>query len=753
MHSKYRYHGYLRRLPGSPDPEQLKHINQVVFSADSIEHWKCTDDPTEKEWVNVPARVNRIEEGVALRGHFEDIRRIDNLDHKTPRFWAPLSITSEEDPRFPLDCLQYPFLEITYRCATSHAGPACLWTYPGGAHLVQIEASRDWVTAGIPLQHRNFPKTISRFTLRLYGSWRSTEILEIAQVRFRALLPEEASALSSLYVELEKTTAPPQYPLLKEFLPFGVYMNSANVEQLADMMDISFFDYLRLAFEDIIRHHHNCVVMEGMQTLDLEERTVLVELAENFGLRLVPTYEWPMDNFDKTGDELIASYIKPHVDSNGILAWNVLDAPSEQGLQNFIKARDKIAAVDHNHPMAVHMHQADNFPLFSPFFAVSGFSHFGSGDPWSVGEALRTHLPLSKGGQFWLTAPTFVYASDAPDWCSSPQLRLMLNTTLANGGRGWLSYTYHNIPVWTDGRYDRSLTGPFLTFSDLWAELGNRVERLAGLSPLFLSASPIAPPPHLQLDVKFQRNPKTPLREDIDPISVFWLQGPEYFLFYVINNDTDQVTSVNLSLPESLPDGLEVYEITALVRNRAWEPSEHTRHFEMFPGQGRLFLVAQPPVCNEWREIIGHRMLQSDRRQAQVDLELARQYRLDLGDIEAALNNVDKHASIEELNRVRSAREQLFNLIYTTPEICEPHSLLVKASSVICGCDEGLASLYGRGKTEKVRELNVKVLPLARALTVLRLQLRRGHGQRISPEIAALVQSGTDLLSEIWNNR
>lgn len=753
MHSKYRYHGYLKQLSGSPEPEQLKHINQVVFSSDSIEHWKCTDDPTEKEWLNVPVRVSRIEEGVALRGHFEDIRRIDNLDHKQPRFWAPLSITSEEDPRFPLDCLQYPLVEITYRCATSHAGPACQWSYPGGAHLVHLEPSREWVTVAIPVQHRGFPRSLSRFTLRLYGSWRSTEILEIAEVRFRAFLPEESDALTSLYAELENTSAPQQYPLLKEFLPFGVYLNCAVVEQLADLMDISYFDYLRLAFEDIVRHHHNCVVMEGMQALDLEDRNVLVELAENFGLRLVPTFEWPMEDFDKTGDELIDSYIKPHADSNGILAWNLLDAPSEQHLQNFIKARDKIALVDHNHPMAVHMLQADTFPLFSPFFAASGFSHFHSGEPWSIGQALRTHLPLSGGSQFWLTAPTFVYASDAPEWYSSPQLRMMLNTTLANGGRGWLSYTYHNTPVWVDGHYEQSLTGPFLTFSDLWAELGNRIERLAGLSPLFLSADPIDPPSHLPLTVTFKRNPKTQLRDSVDAISVSWLQGPEYFLFYVINNDTDQVTSVNLSLPAALPDGQEVYEITALVRNRAWEPSPHDLHFEMFPGQGRLFLVAQPPVCNHWREVIGHRILQSDRRQTQVDLELARHYRLDLGDIAATLNNTEKHASIAELNRVRNAREQLFNLIHTTQEICEPHALLVKASSIVCGCDEALASLYGRGKTEQARELGVKVLPLARTLTVLRLQFRRGQGQRISPEIATLAQSGTDLLSEIWSRR
>ena len=144
-----------------------------------------------------------------------------------------------------------------------------------------------------------------------------------------------------------------------------------------------------------------------MQGLGPDERNVLVELAENFGLRLVPTFDWSMDEtFEASGDDLIDAYIRPHADSNGILAWNVLDAPPEQSLVNFVKARDKIAAVDRNHPMTVHMRQPDAFPFFSPFFAASGFSHFLSGEPWAVADTIRTHLPLMGGQQFWLTAPT-----------------------------------------------------------------------------------------------------------------------------------------------------------------------------------------------------------------------------------------------------------------------------------------------------------------------------------------------------------
>ncbi len=754
MHSLHKYQGYLKQLPDAPDPEAVKDVPQVVFSPESIEKWKCTDDPGELEWTKASAWVGRTDGGsVLLHSDFAAIRRIDNLDRKKPRFWAPLSVTSEEDPRFPLDCRQFPVVEITYRCVTSHACPACVWTYPGGAHQLFLEPSRDWLTAIMLIPHHDFPASISRFTLRLYSAWRSKEVLEIAQVRFRGLLPTETSALAGLSSELGDTPAPPAYPLLDTFLPFGVHMHATVAEQLAELMDISLFDYLRLAFEDVVRHHHNCIVFEGAHTFSQETFNVVVELAENFGVRLIPAFDWPLEMFAEKGDDLIDSYIKPHTQSNGILAWNLMDTPFEQNLAGSVRARNMIAAADPNHPMAVQLGGADAFPLFSPHFAASGFSYFRPREPWAIAETLRTHIPLLQGQQFWVTAPAFVYASDYPPWGTSPQLRLMLNSALAGGARGWIAHTYHNTPVWVEGHYERSLTGPFLTFSDLWAELGNRVERLTVLAPLFLSARPIPPPEHLQFSVGFKKNPKSRLLPGLDAISVSWLQGPDYLLFYLVNNDTEQVTSVNLSLPASLPDGLEVYETTALVRNRTWEPSLHKRQSEMFPGQGRLFMVAQPGVCEFWHHKIAQRIIQKDLRQTRMDLELARQYRLEVEFIETTLNHLNTDTSIADLNPVHDAREALFNLIYATPEICRPRELLIQASSVICGCDGALSALHGRGDAATARELGIQVLPLARTLTVLRLQLRRGHGSAIVPEIEALVRTGTELLKAIWEKR
>lgn len=752
MLSNYSYHGCLRQLQTSPDPEALAKLQHVDFSGDSLNSWKCEDDPAEKEWQQVVSQAKPSSNGLVLQGFFTDIRPLDNLKKSTALYWAPLSVSAEEDERFPLDCARYPLVEITYRGLTRHARLACQWSYPGGAHLVHLETTGDWRTAALMIPLRGFPGEITRFTLRVYASTRSEESVEIAQVRFRELLPEEQQTLDFYFAVSPDMSAPRKYPLLDEHLPFGVSMDADTVSRLANMMDINYFDYWRLAFEDIARHHHDCVIVERMEMMTDENRSILVDLAENFGLRLIPTFRWPLEQFEEKGDEWIRTYIEPHAASRGIFAWNIHDNPEEHYFKSYLSARDKIAAVDTRHPVVFHSRQADTFPLYAPHFAAAGFSHFKPGDALSVKDSLRTHLPLMGGQQLWITAPAFVRASGAPEWSTSPQLRMMLNMTLANGARGWMAHCYHNTPVWLNGHYQRSLTGPFLTFSDLWAELGTRIERLSVMAPLFLYARPMNESNPFGIKVTARKSVKSPLAQDEDALSVFWLEGPDYYLCHLINNDAGHVTSVDLSFPDSFPGNMEIYDTTALVRIRAWAQAPRRQHLEMSPGQGQLYLIAKAPVCLHWREVFARRILTADQRQTKVDLELARQYELDVEGIENTLRARDEEMSLEELHSARAAKDALFNLIYATPAIYETRELLVKASSIIRGCDEAICSLHGQENIKKARKLGPKVVPYARTLTELRLRLRRGYGNEIKHEAEDLVQKSLELLHTIWHN-
>jgi hypothetical protein len=90
-------------------------------------------------------------------------------------------------------------------------------------------------------------------------------------------------------------------------------------------------------------------------------------------------------------------------------------------------------------------------------------------------------------------------------------------------------------------------------------------------------------------------------------------------------------------------------------------------------------------------------------------------------------------------------------VIYAPPAVTEARSLLIKASAIICGCDEALSALHGRGRTEQAHELGVRVLPLAREMTQLRIKIRRGMGPEIIGACEAMCQSAYTLLTDIWS--
>ncbi len=742
----------MKKLPLPHVPPSSEFEGQTVLGADDLQKWPTQDDPSEKEWQCVPSRVRKGEEGTLLVGHFEDIRRIDNLDRGKPGFWAAITSRGTVDARFPVDAVRLPMLEIEYRCNTSRACPAVVCHYPGGEIVQPLEASKEWVTAAFRVSHLGFPASIDWMSLRLYSSWRNTESVEFKSLRFRPMSEEERSACDEAAV-LEGPEQDGQgHDSLKDFFPFGVFMNAESAQRLADLMDISFYDYWRLAFEDVARHHQNCVALEGAEHMEPQVSRELLALAKNFDIRVIPIFDWPATADRAEWDARVAKHIQPLVGAPAIAAWGLGGDMAEENLDSVRAASAAIYAVDPGHLLTSALRHPGSLPCYRNVLGVSWFDYFKSFNPWQIGEVVRTHRALAVDRPLWVTAPAFVSASDAPEWNTCPQMRMMLNQALANGAGGWFTFAYHNDPIWVGGHCERSLTGPFLTFSDLWAELGNRVERLSVIAPLFTEARPISEPP-FAIELSCKGHPQSHVPKDVPFANAFWMRGADFYLCYIVCNDADQVVSVNLEFPEELPDGATAYDITGFVRTRAWVPMDRKRHLEMFPGQGQVLFVAAPEVCGHWRDVIAHGILEADRRQVMVDLDFAQKYSLDIADTERTIMKAGQGEPLDDLMRVHAARDHLLNVIYATPAVTEARSLLIKASAIICGCDEALSALHGRGRTEQAHELGVRVLPLAREMTQLRIKIRRGMGPEIVGACEAMIQSAYTLLTDIWSQR
>lgn len=744
----YEYSGDLKTLLPAPDPTLRDSLPYIEFSADDLSQWNLLDSDQETEWLHIPAMLERTADGVMLRGHFEDVRRIDTLDRDDPSFWVPLSTRKWKNNRFPVDTARFPIIEITYRCLTSMARPAWLWSYPGGVHFDGLQPTRTWRTIARRVPHFGFPAFVDGLTFRLYSTTRSTEAIEIQSIRFRMPSPAEEEAVRERELLLQRESPPKRYPLLDDFSPVGVYMKAGTVKRMAEIMDIPIESYWRLTLEDIARHCHNCIVLEEVELFSRNEWEQIQAMAVDFGVRFLAVHNWPLDDFDAQGPALVDTHIRPYSASPAILGWAVRDEPPEHTFPAYLKARTMIENADPNHPLTFMMREPNAFPLFAPFFAASGMAYFKSHAAWYLGDLVRAHLRCTRGQQFWVAAPAFVYGTDTPGWCTCPEMRLMINLLYSSGARGWFTFAYHNDPIWLDGHCQRSLTGPFLTFSDLWSELGHRMERFSALAPLFLVTAPDGAP-EIEVDIKWREHQKAKHAPDVSSIRWSWMRGPDFALLYVVSNDVAEVTPVYLQVPDHLPGDLEIYDLTDYVRNRSWRAMERSRHLEMFPGQGRVILVAKREVCARWRSVIGRGILESDRRQISIDLELARPYGIDMAEIERRVGAITPEALDEDLLGMQEARDELLNQIYATPPLVEPRSRLIQASAGICGCDGTLCRLLGMGKADPAHEMGLKVLPLAREMTDLRLKLRAGQGAAIHAACAELAQRTIELLSEI----
>ncbi|MBI2422277.1 MAG: hypothetical protein HYV27_05555 [Candidatus Hydrogenedentes bacterium] len=746
----HRYAGLLKSLVYALDEGIREEVPRLEFSGSQIKSWKLEDEPGEKAWLNVPAMVEERDGVAVLRGDFEDVRHIHALSVDEPHYWAPLSSRNNAEAQFPVDVSRYPVLELTYRCTAPECRPAVCWYYPGGSGFTWLPSSvgEEILTVSRLLPHNGQPGQISAITIRLYSTEMKESELEIHTLRFRELSAGEQEALRKFYRTSAENIAaqPPRSPLANMF-PMGVFMKAGSAKRMASVMDISTRDYWRLAFEDVARHHHNCVAVEELHELNAEEGKELLSMADSFGLRVVAMHNWPLERFRERGQHWIDQYIKPFVDSPSLLAWSVTANPQDHEFQMHLRAQEKIREADPAHPLVAMLPNSGSYPLFAPHFAATGIAHYKTRSAWNFGEIMREHHTAKGDRQLWALAPAFVRGTDSPDWYTCPEMRLMLNQSFANGARGWFAFCYHNDPIWVNGTNIRSLTGPFLTFSDIWSELGHRMERFMALATLFLNAEPGQP--DIDFNLTWQVHHRGKHGNAAASIEKFWLIGPDYMLCYILSNDIAEVTPVNVEVPDSLPAGLHIFDMTDFVRSRNWVPMERKRHLEMFPGQGQVILVAPADVCTRWRNRIIEDMVEDDRRQIAMNLSMARRYDLDFSEVQRLQQQMGLGDPLDDLKRMSLAREHLQNILYESPRVAEPRSALIRASAAICACDGSLCRLMSLGKGNQAVELGQQVLPLSRDMTQLRLKLRRGKGMEIIPDCTRLSDDTLRLLGEI----
>ncbi len=744
----YEYSGYLKTVLSAPDEAKRDQVEHIAFGPDDLANWTTSDLPAFTEWVHIPAARSRADHAVELKGKFEDVHRLDSLPSDEPAYWVPLGSLGTRDERLPVDLERFPILEITYRCTSQNARLAYIWAYPGGLAFDALQPTQRWRTVARKIQHAGFPPQLDALILRLYSTVRATETVEIREVRFRAMTPEETTACEHDAARLESETPPPAAPVLDEFLPLGVFVDAEMAQRLSQTLGISVSEYWQLLFEDVVRHHQNCVVIENAERFTNDDWREMQAAAREYGVKFVPMYGLPLADDLETLRESVDELVRPNADIPGLLAWGLNTEPREKDFQKLLHLRDMIHEADPNHPLVLTTHSPGKLALLAPYFAATGINHFHSRNSWGVQEVLETHLNLSKGQQFWVVAPGYVWGNNAPDWSTCPELRLMINSSFATGARGFFTYSFHNVPIWIGGSCQRTLTGPFLTFSDLWQELDNRMERINAIAPLLLGARP-EPIPEGSYSMTLRSEDKALLPNGVPLTTASRLLGSGYSIIFLVSHDIRGMASINLSINPDFVQEYDVYDLSDFVQDRKWQRMPLERHLEMFPGQAHMFLIATPDKCLHFRDVVAQRLMEDDRQQLSINMRLARHYNIDVSPIEEFLNGPREGDTLEKLAHMDWARDRLLDLIYENPEISDARSRIIEASAGLCACDGALCRLHGMGKAELARELGLKVLPLARELTHMRLELRHGRGKHVLDQARGLSLRTLEMLDEI----
>jgi len=744
----YEYSGYLSTILYKPDREATKQAAHVTFTAEDLAQWKTEDVSTSTEWKKVVAKKVQTQDGIQLEGNFSTITAIDSFTEEDPRFWVPLSTIGLTDGRLPIDTQKYPIIEVTYRCTSEKAHPTWMWTYEGGSHFGALPKSQEWHTIARNVQHFGHPARIDNLIFRLYSPIRSKESMEIKSVTFRAMTKEETEANERSITSLNEKSNLKSSEILKEFMPLGVYMDAESSTRLADMLGISEDDYWDFVMEDLVAHDANSIALAHVDQMSPAQWDALLSKCTEHGIKILARHEYPLDGTEEEKQKVLDTSIRPYADSEAIFARSFSGEPIENDFHQVLEAKEAIEAADPNHPMSIIARYPNSYALFSPYFAASGVGHFATQRPWDVGKLVRTHVPLSNPQQFWVAASTFVYPTQTPAWSACPEMRLTCNLAFANGARGLFAYSYHNDPVWLRGRVQRTLTGPFLTFSDLWMELMQRMRLFNALAPLFLEASI-----EDNMDSWFTKGISTDTiilpAPGIAPISQFHLRGDDFSLYITVSNNTREMASVNIDIPHDAASGDTMIDLSEYITSQNWRGMERKSHLEMFPGQAHIILVASSERCEHWRDVITQRIVASDVQKLKYYRTLAHNYDLDYADIEKQLEQVVSAPTPEDFEVIHSSKSKLTDLIYNSPNIVEPRNNIIKASSAICGCDGALCRLMESGRKERAEELGKRVIPLAAELAQYRLALRRGEGSSLVESSEKLTQESLKLLAQI----
>jgi hypothetical protein len=634
-----------------------------------------------------------------------------------------------------LSLQQNPMLEMRYRFPSSDpqvhieiqptfmsASGAERTTYLYAHHESEQWRTRAWRLAGdepLPKQWR--PQELVGLSIRVHAK-RPAEV-EIDWVRLRERNGAEQRR-EEQWLSLVSGGPPVEPAVLREFFPFGVYDDPADISK-------------RHSFDIMSRNHlnYNQAAFCTGPTLKAAERT---------GVRISARVRPILERFGEGGVDAAETWVKPSIDAIGdnrvVIGYDIGDERPLTELWPAAASTRILEQLDPTRFTSLCFFDPLQIQAYKPYLCLYLCDIYPLGRGRSADYLYDWCHSLAKqtdNRRHWVILQTFGdtryrWSGAHGGWIlpNVAELRLMTFGSLAGGARGIIYYGFNSdhaellLDQWCN------------PLNDLLEELSRLGERLIPIGRRLLDA-----------EVDFE----TVVRNDNeDHVIVGVLHAPKRNVNYlvIVNKNLKTPESATIELPAAWRDR-KVLDLTSLT------DSAGNLQISLIPGDGHIYMIGSAEQCRAEADAIRANRIEEALRVMTPDISTAKGWDLDVSQVlhlQAAAEKVVKQGASFDVGEenVRQAGE-LLEVLLTT---CEPYvGIKSQLDRIGQRMGEVEPAMYADNRDATIVKM---MTPLRESYWQLHARWAEGYGMLLEgqrdgllPRVEALAADCETLLAEV----
>jgi len=399
------------------------------------------------------------------------------------------------------------------------------------------------------------------------------------------------------------------YPQLRRFFPFGVYIAAERIADWTNPGSPTHFgrpmiEPYRRDLEDMSRHYINLVAIENTACIPVPIMKQMLAEGQRVGI-----FTWASENAlppDSEADAYAKSRISQFRTEKGLLVWSPWDEPYPENMEKWLLWKKAFETADPNHPViAVTCGGPKGFENYDVIQASDYYPiYVDNPDPWSVRPFVRRYIEATTKPN-WFVVQAF--QGEGRRLPTVAESRMMTYMALAEGVKGILYFIYDHLVT----HYNYPVTPQ-------WEDIGKLGRILRAVGPELLDTQV----DHESTLVKFEVEPNSDTRRPSDwPSGICSvLRSPQGYAFVIVYN-TSTESPVKVMLRSSLPH--KISDLQFLVETNRDPTADHSIELTLKPGDGRIFLLDDGTHYKRIISRVRSNLYMTERQILQAERDLA----------------------------------------------------------------------------------------------------------------------------------